>query len=81
MDRKFYKTVFKVEVLSEDTPTDDLELSEVAREIVYGGCSGVTSVESIVELTPKQMAEALIEQGSDPKFFTLDEEGNPKEGD
>ena len=81
MDRKFYKTVFKVEVLSEDTPAGDLELSEVAHEIIYGECSGVTSVESVTELTPKQAAEALIEQGSDPGFFMLDDEGNPTEED
>jgi len=78
--RKFFKTVLKVEILSENKPIDDtLSLSEIAYEITEGGCSGKVETEMAVKLSGKEMAQALQAQASDPEFFQLDEEGNDLE--
>jgi len=77
---KFYRTVFKVEVLSEvyegDQMVSTLSLKEIDYEITDGHCSGRRTVESELEVTPRQMAQLLKSQGSDTSFFMLDEEGN-----
>jgi hypothetical protein len=75
--RKFFKTVFKVIVLSEDALVN-ASLAEVAYMITEGDCSGDVSTESTEELTAKQAAEELQAQGSSPEFFMLDEDGNNK---
>ena len=78
--RKFWKTVITLEVLSEDEPIDDSEgLLEIYDEITYGACSGISNVVKQQQLTPKEAAEALIKQGSDPEFFGIDEDGNEVE--
>lgn len=70
-----YKTIFKVEVLSEE-PLGEVTLADLHYQITEGHCSGVFTEESVTPLTPAQMAEALIAQGSDPEFFGLDAKGN-----
>lgn len=74
--RKFYKTIFTVEVLSEDFPVKDLSLKELAEETVHGDYSAQTEITKTEQLTGKEAADALVAQGSDPEFFMLDEEGN-----
>jgi hypothetical protein len=75
--RKFYKTVIQVTILSEEPfSSDELEnLETVNYEITEGGCSGVVKEISHEELTGKQAAEALQAQGSDPELFQLTEDG------
>lgn len=73
--RKFFKTTFTVEVLSETTPVNGLSLAEIAFEIDEGDCSGAVTEVEVVELSPKQAAKALINQGSDSEFFQLSEDG------
>lgn len=73
--RKFYKTVLQVEVLSEE-PIGDMDLEQVSHEIVEGDFSGQSIVMQTKELNGKEAAAALVEQGSDPEFFMIDEEGN-----
>ena len=51
-----------------------LDLTQIYEFITTGAGSGVLSASSI-ELTPKQCATALIEQGSDPEFFGINEDG------
>lgn len=75
MTKKFFKTLFTVEVLSEDEPVTNLGLEDIARAIYEGDCSGVTQLSSVQELTPKEMAVALKTQGSDPGFFGLTDGG------
>jgi hypothetical protein len=72
--RKFYKTEIKVIVLSED-PYNYESLSQVAFDIEEGECSGQVKVEKQSKLSGELMAQALQEQGSDPQFFQLTEEG------
>jgi hypothetical protein len=69
---KYFKTVFKVTVLTEDRPPGpDSDLEQVQRQITSGDWSGEVSVESVDELSPEEMAKALEDQGSDPDFFGL----------
>ena len=78
-DKKFHKTVFQVTVLSEKPFASDLSLSDIHDEITTGDCSGVVKEVSHEEMNGKQAADALYEQGSDPGFFMLDDEGNDDE--
>jgi hypothetical protein len=75
-EKKFYRTEFKLVVLSEEKPANDMSLRQIAHEITDGDCSGDLEEVEVRELTPKEAADALIEQGSDPDFFGLDEDGN-----
>lgn len=81
--RKFFKTVFQIEVLSEDKPLNDVgSLHDIAYQIDEGDCSGVVKHIKSIRLTAEKAAKALIEQGSDPEFFQLDATGNDlSEGD
>jgi hypothetical protein len=74
--KKYFKTTFKVEVLSEGGPASSMTLEEVLYEITHGEFSGDFEVVSVKELTARQAARELINQGSDPAFFNLDENGN-----
>jgi predicted metal-binding protein len=77
-DRKFYKTVIQVEVLSEE-PFDYEDLADVYSAITEGDCSGKLSTWSQEVLDGKQAADALINQASDPSFFMLTQEGDDEE--
>ena len=74
--RKFYKTIFTVEVVSEEPLADGMYLEDVAYEITLGGCSGIVRQSDPIELDGMGAAQSLIHQHSDPRFFNLDEDGN-----
>jgi hypothetical protein len=74
--RKFFKTVFQVEVLSEDESLEGVDLMDIASEITTGDSSGVVRHIRTTQLSSQQVAKALMAQGSDPEFFGLDEEGH-----
>lgn len=82
-NRKFYNTVVRVEVISEDQLSDDtlLDLAKLHYAITDGDCSGKVRVESVTELDGKQAAAALEDQASDPGFFGLDPDGNDNSDD
>jgi hypothetical protein len=65
---KFYRTVVTVEVLH-DRELGDMDLSDIAREIVEGDFSGKTTFGDPEEVSPERVSELLIEQGSDPAFL------------
>lgn len=73
MQRKFYKTEFKIVVLSEE-PIADINLEVMGNEVTTGDC--VLSVFECVKqktMTPKQAVKALYDAGSEPGFFQLGE--------
>lgn len=76
--RKFYKTVLKVEVLSEE-PFMCEDLGQVGYAITEGDCSGVMYRGGSRKISAKTMAKELVKQGSDPEFFGLDDKGNDLE--
>lgn len=82
--RKFYKTTFKIIVLSEDTSLDrdpGISLEELAHEINEGNHVGDYALDSIEEVSGKAMADLLIELGSEPYFFALTEDGEDRVDD
>lgn len=78
MEKKFYKTVITVTVLSECGPVSpNANLDLIARQIDSGDWSGQVETDGGVEITPAEAAKELAAQGSDPGFFMLDVAGNP----
>lgn len=79
-ERKFYKTRIVFEVLSEEPLPGHAGLEYIARESEDGRYVGRFSADGAeATLTGKQMADALYDFGSDPGFFSLDDEGEYSE--
>jgi len=79
-ERKFFRTTFKVVVLSEDTSVENIEdLAEIATIIDTGDCVGDVSVDTVEQITGPQAATALYALRSEPGFFMLDDDGNDTE--
>ena len=76
-ERKFYRAVIQVEVLSEQ-PFDGKapNLDALHEAISSGDDSGAVKLVSEEVVDGKRMAELLKAQGSDPSFFQLDADGN-----
>lgn len=75
--RKFYRSVYQVEVLSEEPLSEDLNLAEIFEEITTGDCSGiVTDLVSNYEIDGVTCAKLLKKQGSCPSFFRLTDKGS-----
>jgi len=72
--RKFYKTIFRIEVLCEDERGFD-DLDEICYAVTEGDCSGMLTTETKEVLNGKEMAKELKKQGSDPSFFMLTNKG------
>lgn len=79
MNRKFFKQIIQIEVLSEDVPLKWGNLQDIQYAISQGDCSGVVNEISTKELNSKQTAKELIKQGSEPAFFQLTETGKNEE--
>lgn len=74
-EKKYYKTKITIEVLSEEPIPSWMEASNVLTGMDTGEFVGVTSKASPTELTGKQMADELTKFGSQPEFFSLNEDG------
>jgi len=74
-NRKFYRTVVQVEVLSESS-IQTAELDALHHMITEGDCSGHLTTVVQEELNGKQAADALVKQASDPSFFNLADNGD-----
>jgi hypothetical protein len=77
--RKFYRTIVKVEVLSEDEVSPAITLERLGQEIVDGDWSGEITIGESVKVDGKKMAALLEKQGSDPSFFRLTPTGEDSE--
>jgi hypothetical protein len=76
-DRKFYRTVVHVEILSEEPIPEGTTLEKIAHEIRDGDWSGsLDMTTSNQECDGAEMARLLMDQGSATEFFQLDEGGN-----
>ena len=78
-NRKFYKTMIIVEVLSEERYSPE-SIEGIARDITEGDCVGDWDAETSEEVDGRRMADLLREVGSEPGFFQLDDEGNDIDG-
>lgn len=79
--RKFYRTVYTLEVLSEEPVPDMASLDDLHYQTQFGEYSGITHRESSEEVGGATMADLLLKQGSEPGFFKLDEQGNDTDED
>lgn len=71
MSKKYFRTTFQIEVLSEKPGARGEDLEAIAYAITEGDCSGVVEQLTSEELSPSEMRNALKKQGSDPSFFDL----------
>jgi hypothetical protein len=72
MSKKYFKTVYQLTVLSEDTPVNpNKNLLDVLYECEHGGFSGQLKIDSVTELSESDCAQELIAQGSSPEFFDI----------
>lgn len=69
---KLYKTIIKIEVLS-NGPYAPENIENIAHDIIEGDCSGTWDIESEESLSELEMAAALQKQGSDPGFLLGDD--------
>jgi hypothetical protein len=73
-ERNFYRTVFRIEVLSEE-PYEYNGLEQLGVDISTGDCSGKVTEEINEKINGETAARLLLEQGSEPSFFQLDDDG------
>ncbi len=81
-ERKFYRTVYQIEVLSAEKFDEDggMSLTDIDDELTNGSSSGKVSI--IIdneEKTGEEMAQLLKKQGSDTEFFQLTADGKDTE--
>lgn len=69
-ERKFHRTLFTVEVLSEE-PIPEMELKDVLHRMDADDFVGIWSREGEMELNAHQVARFLYQYGSEPEFFQL----------
>lgn len=69
---KFWKTTITVTILTEgDEPPNYDSLADVVNDMIDGDASGQWTTNENKELEPQAMADALVEQGSDPEFLGI----------
>jgi hypothetical protein len=73
--RKFYRTVYTMEVLSEGPVPGDMNIDEIMGEVEDGTYSMRTSSRA-VEIDAVTCARDLVAHGSKPAQFGLDADGN-----
>ena len=73
--RKFFKTIIKVTVLSEDAAVAFDSLAGLGSFIMTGDGVGKTEVVKTERLAPSHAAQQLLRLGSEPEFFKLNSHG------
>lgn len=73
--RRFYKREYVIVLLSEEPIPECLELETIHYLMTEGHCSGIINDLGETKISGKRMASLLIQQGSDPEFFSLTQEG------
>lgn len=74
--RKFYRTIFPIEVLSEK-PLGNIGLNELVYALTDGGeVTGMVRRGKRTTLSGAQMAKALRSQGKSPRLFFLHADGS-----
>ena len=80
--KKLYKSVLKVIIVSDEPYPDSVNLEQVNYDITEGHNSGILEWEYLnAEIVGAEAVKAMEEQGSDPEFFQMDDEGNELEED
>lgn len=74
--RKFYRTIYSVEILSQEPIPGELDLHTVLGMAQDGDYSGRNVKTCQDEINAKDAATFLKVHGSEPAFFSIDDEGN-----
>jgi hypothetical protein len=75
MARTFYRYVVQIEILSEE-PLEFTSVHQIANACASDQCSGDWEIKEAEEIDSLTMVKKCWAQGTDPRFFGLDEEGN-----
>jgi hypothetical protein len=73
--RTFYRTIVTVEVLSEEPLPPEIDLDDLAMEIMDGDYSGKVEWGRPEAIDGPTAARLLRAQGSAPEFFQLNDDG------
>ena len=79
---RFYRVLLNVEILMDEKPPNDFDLSDVAQWISEEGRSekfishSTLTSRTIENITPSEIIAICSEGGLRPEFFELDEDGN-----
>jgi hypothetical protein len=71
---KYYITTITLKILSEDTSTENLDLEQIPYAVNEGDCVLFSDNRKAKEVSKEKMSQLLIDAGSDPGFFGLDDE-------
>lgn len=75
MPKEFHRYTIVVTILTESTIPEEFELDTLWRECMEGYYSGAWDMTGDEILEPNEMAQALMDQGSNPEFFGLTDDG------
>lgn len=73
-EKKYYRTVVEVEILSDEPWPDITDLDTIHYAITEGDASGMVNTKESHEVTAEEMAVLLTAQGSDPGFLIREED-------
>lgn len=74
-ERKFFKTVFIVTVLSEDEPiSPHADIRDVLDRMDDGPIIGDVTYDGALPISPDKIEEELRDVGNDGSFFSTDDE-------
>lgn len=75
--RKIYKSVLKIEILSDEPIHENASLESVQEAIEYGPSSGKISWEKRnIQVTGIDAVKECNKHGTDTDFFEMDDHGN-----
>ncbi len=75
--KTIYKTVIRLEILSEEPIPENMSIDDIQEECNTGSFSGIHDI-TVANKPIKGIAavKEMRKQGSDPDFFQMDENGN-----
>lgn len=81
--RKFYKTRVTIDVLHGESPDEiaNMEIGTIEHAVTEGECVLAYRDDAVETLDGAQAAKALVDAGSDPLFFHLDDVGDDHQDD
>ena len=69
-NKKYYRTVYRIEVLSDEPMPDMIDLDTIHYEVTEGQCSGMFLDSEVEVCNEERITDLLRKQGSDPSFLT-----------
>jgi hypothetical protein len=74
--KKLYKSVLKIEVLSEEPLDENIDMESILYKTQFGDYSGRKTWESgNIEVVGVEAVKECDLHGTDPEFFQMDEQG------